>query len=82
MKKIAIKNFKAYKHTNKEFEIDLQEKHLLLYGDNGAGKSSLYEALKVAFCKDKLEPDIPPEKTPEEKTVSSYCYSLFRYFIL
>lgn len=68
MKKIAIKNFKAYKHTNKEFEIDLQEKHLLLYGDNGAGKSSLYEALKVAFCKDKLEPDIPPEKTPEEKT--------------
>jgi len=67
MKKIAIKNFKAFKYTNKEFEIDLQKRHLLLYGDNGAGKSSLYEALKVAFCKDKLQPKIPAEKTPEEK---------------
>ncbi len=38
---IAITNFKAFR----AFNLDLQGRHLLLYGANGAGKSSLYWAL-------------------------------------
>ena len=39
--KIEITNFKAFR----QFSLDLDGRHLLLYGDNGAGKSSLYWAL-------------------------------------
>lgn len=39
--KIEIRNFKAFR----EFTLDLAGRHLLVYGDNGAGKSSLYWAL-------------------------------------
>lgn len=39
--RIEITNFKAFR----EFTLDLDDRHLLVYGDNGAGKSSLYWAL-------------------------------------
>jgi len=39
--RIEIRNFKAFR----EFTLDLEGRHLLLYGDNGAGKSSFYWAL-------------------------------------
>ena len=43
---IEIKNFKAFYGT---YRIDLEEigKNLLIYGENGSGKSSLYFALKL-----------------------------------
>ena len=43
---IEIKNFKAFYGT---YQIDLRKagKNLLVYGENGSGKSSLYFALKL-----------------------------------
>lgn len=39
--RIEIRNFKAFR----EFNFDLEGRHLLVYGPNGSGKSSLYWAL-------------------------------------
>jgi energy-coupling factor transporter ATP-binding protein EcfA2 len=44
IKKIEIQNFRAF-YGN--FEIELGGKNLLLYGENGSGKSSLFYALKL-----------------------------------
>ena len=45
IKEIKLKNFKF--HQNLEFEISKQ--NCLLYGENGTGKSSIYEALYSIF---------------------------------
>lgn len=44
--KIHIEGFKAFP---KEFELELDGKNLLLYGENGSGKSSIYYALHCLF---------------------------------
>lgn len=36
---IVFKNFKFFK---KEFTLPLERKHLLVYGENGSGKSSIH----------------------------------------
>ena len=48
---IEIKNFRAFP---KDYHIDLHDagKNLLVYGENGSGKSSLYLALKSFFESD------------------------------
>lgn len=61
MNKLELKNFKAHK----ELKISFDNKNFLLYGDNGAGKSSIYEALKLVFYKDRVEKDIPKANTEE-----------------
>lgn len=46
MNTIALQNFKAFlTHTS----INFDQKNALIYGENGSGKSSLYEALKLLF---------------------------------
>ena len=44
--KIHIEGFKAFP---KEFELELKGKNLLMYGENGSGKSSIYYALHCLF---------------------------------
>lgn len=44
--KIHITGFKAFPN---DFELQLEGKHLLMYGENGSGKSSIYYALRCMF---------------------------------
>lgn len=64
MNTLKIKSFKAFKN---EITIDFQGKNLLVYGENGSGKSSIYEALKIIFFKPRLETTIESQDTPEEQ---------------
>ena len=43
--KIEIKNFKAFRGPD-VINLEKKGRNLLLYGENGSGKTSLYEALK------------------------------------
>lgn len=44
--KIEIKNFKFFKEP---FVLDTKNKNVLLYGENGAGKSSVYWSAYTHF---------------------------------
>ena len=69
MNSLRLKNFKAYRD---EFDELFENGHLsirnnfLLYGDNGSGKSSIYEAIKIIFFREKLENLIDEADTPED----------------
>lgn len=53
MKKIEIKYFKGF--GEKEIKIEIpNEESLLICGENGTGKSSFYDAIKVIFFHNKL----------------------------
>lgn len=50
--KITIDGFKAFPNS---FTLELEGKNLLMYGENGSGKSSIYDALRYLFqsqCKE------------------------------
>lgn len=49
--KLYLKHFKAFKEPA---ELALDSKNVLIYGENGAGKSSLYQALKVIFHRKRI----------------------------
>lgn len=64
MNKLKLENFKAFENS---IVIPLDDsKNLLLFGENGAGKSSIYQAIKIAFFKDRLEDKITAP-TPEDR---------------
>jgi recombinational DNA repair ATPase RecF len=65
MNKLHIKSFKVFKD---EIDININGKNFLLYGENGAGKSSVFEAFKVTFFRDRLNSTIQIASTPEEQT--------------
>lgn len=62
LEKLELKKFKAFKD---ELIVNFNHKDFLLYGENGSGKSSIYEALKLIFFKEKLIPQ--SERTAEEQ---------------
>lgn len=51
IKNVHIKYFKAYE----DFSIDFNKNNCLIYGENGTGKSSLYEALHSIFYYDNVK---------------------------
>lgn len=53
MEKIEINKFKAF-NTRIALILEPEKKNLLLYGENGSGKSSIFEAIKLIFYKERL----------------------------
>lgn len=63
MKKLTLANFKAFGEDVVSFGGETQEGHpknILCYGENGAGKSSVYEAIKYIFHRERIEKEIIP----------------------
>lgn len=77
IKKIVLQNFKAFNDIN---EIDLDGKHLLLYGENGSGKSSIYWGLYTllqSITKTHQETDKYFDYTNEENLINrDYLFKL------
>lgn len=58
MKKLILANFKAFGKEGVEFggeTTDGKPMNILCYGENGAGKSSVYEAIKYVFHRERIE---------------------------
>lgn len=53
MEKIEINKFKAF-NSRIALILESEKKNLLLYGENGSGKSSIFEAIKLIFYKERL----------------------------
>lgn len=53
MKKLEIKDFKAFKDRIC-FDLGNPPKNILLFGENGSGKTSIYEAIKLCFYRERL----------------------------
>lgn len=63
MKQLLLKNFKAFGTNEVEFggvTSDGKPMSILCYGENGAGKSSVYEAIKYVFHRQRIEADEIP----------------------
>lgn len=73
----TIEKFKAF---DEKIEFLFENKNALIFGENGSGKTSFYDAMKMAFFNKRLENDkIPASKTPEDRNemlrqlYESYC---------
>ena len=71
MKKLKLANFKAFGNDGVEFggqTNDGKPMNILCYGENGAGKSSVYEAIKYVFHRERIERDrIEPHLTGQAR---------------
>lgn len=77
MRKIIVKYFKAFQY---KFELKLkEEKNALICGENGAGKSSLFAAMRYAYMRTDILASLNALGAPEEEVeanISDYKASL------
>lgn len=78
MYNITVENFKAFRQR---LMLDCPNgKNVLIYGENGSGKTSLYEAFHLYFFRDKIFNKRIPANVVEGRTdeedavVRSFCY--------
>ena len=64
MKSLCVSNFKAFK---KSFLLSLDGKSSLIYGENGSGKTSLFEAIKLFFFKERILKELIPSNMVGEE---------------
>lgn len=78
---LKLEHFKAFRDVA---EMSLDGKNVLVYGENGAGKSSLYQALKIIFHRKRIfDKEIPATVTDpqdrrnaEKDVLSQYNHQL------
>lgn len=78
---LKLEHFKAFKEPA---EMALDGKNVLIYGENGAGKSSLYQALKIIFHRKRIfdaqieatVTDPLARKNAEKDVLDQYNYQL------
>lgn len=51
MKNLEMHHFKAFNDASAIVLDNPQGKNILMYGENGAGKSSIFEALRYVFLR-------------------------------
>lgn len=71
-----IECFKAFKEG---VDINPGKLNLLMYGDNGAGKSSVYDALKMVFFYQRIQEEHRVGATPDEQRAQLATYLANRY---
>ena len=73
---IKVERFKAFKEAT---TFSLSKHNLLVYGENGTGKSSLFDALKVVFFYQKISDTHRVGVTPEEQQARLASYLSGKY---
>lgn len=74
---LKLEHFKAFKTPA---ELDLDGKNVLIFGENGAGKSSLYQALKIIFHRKRIfDAEIEPTVTDPQDRRNAENDVLTRY---
>lgn len=53
MEKLELNHFKAF-NSRIAFMLDTSRKNLLVYGENGSGKTSVFEAIRLCFFRERL----------------------------
>lgn len=78
MNKIELGNFKCFAQS---FEFSLDSNNILLYGENGSGKSSLTAAFQLIFYSNKLFEALIFEGMPEQEqeNIKSDILDKYRY---
>lgn len=77
MKKLEINGFKAFGEPIC-LDFDTKEKSMVLYGENGSGKSSIYDAMLLAFHRSRLlAKTLTVGATPEQhdNEISDFYFS-------
>lgn len=76
IQKIEIANFKAFENS---IVLPIDGKNSLVFGENGSGKTSLYEAFKVSFFDEKIKKKtVSSSTTPEdEKEILAKLYDSY-----
>lgn len=73
MKKIEINHFKAF--DSRIAFISPNNQNLLIYGENGSGKTSVYEAIRQVFYRNRLlKPHITVGASDEVRTADEQTY--------
>lgn len=70
MKKIEIKNFKAFRYKL-ELKLAKDSDNALICGENGAGKSSLFAAIRYAYLRDDILSNLSASGTPAEDVAAN-----------
>lgn len=75
MNKLELQHFKAFNDASPVVLDNLDSKNILMYGENGSGKSSVFEALRYVFFRaeiEKVDPLLPPaEKNAQIDAIRS-----------